>query len=139
MKIIKLYGILITVMILLSQCQSDEDPELYQVYYQQITDSTKFKIQPRTIDLSDSKKDTIRFSYVMEGSQKIVWDITLEQTNSGAQKKLLFDTENLSPTEHFWVFDSTDSDSQIIFDTKENISVSVNADIAFDAGEIKFK
>lgn len=137
MKILKLYGILIAMMISLSQCKSDEDPDLYQVYYQQTTDSTKFKVEPDTINLSDAKADIIRFSYKMDNSQKLVWDITLEQKNSGALKKLMFDTKSLKPTEHYWVFDSTDS--EVIFDRKENISVSVNADIAFKAGEIKFK
>ncbi len=139
MKIIKLYSALIVLMMLLLQCQSDEDPDLYQVYYQQTTDSSKFKVEPDTINTTDSKADTVRFSYQVENSQKIVWDIILEQKATGAQKRLMFDTKELMPSEHFWVFDSTDSDSEVIFDTKENISVSVNADIAFDAGEIKFK
>lgn len=137
MKIIKIYSILIALVVLFSQCQSEEDPDLYQVYYQKTTDSTLFVVEPRIIDLSDSKADTIRFSYKMENSQKIVWDITLEQTKSGAQKKLTFDSKELLPSEHFWVFDSTDS--QVAFKKNENIRISVNADIAFDAGEIKFK
>ena len=139
MKIIKLFGLLITGVMLLSQCKSDEDPDLYQVYYQQTTDSTKFSVEPDTIDVTDSKEDIVRFRYKMENSQKIVWDITLEQKETGALKKLVFDTKNLLPSEHFWVFDSTDTDSDELFNTQENISVSVNADIAFDAGEIKFK
>lgn len=137
MKITKLYSILIAFVVLFTQCQSDDDPELYQVYYQRTTDSTLFVVKPRTIDLSDSKADTIHFSYKLENSQKIVWDITLHQKVSGAEKKLTFDSKELMPSEHFWVYDSTDS--KVNFDRNESIHISVSADIAFDAGEIKFK
>lgn len=136
MKVLKLYGILLFLLTLLVNCSREEDSELYQVYYQATTDSMAFEYFPKRIDSAFKVTDTIRFSYEKEGNQELAWNITLSQPN-GATKLLQFQTASLLPNEHYWVFNTNSDVSTARFNSRTDITISVDADISFTAGDIK--
>ena len=89
MKVLKLYMTLLTLVILLSQCGREDDPELYQAYYQSPVKEVKinplkFSFEPNEISLGD----TVGFKYDTTLGQVITWIVSLNQEESEATKNM---------------------------------------------------